>query len=515
MTVYARHSEKLNWSRVVLLFITGLMVMVPVASGQQLRFSNHREVVVPEYPTLRIGPFYSLVSFSQSAGYRYTRSTGAGTDFLYENERGVIKKEGEEWPLESTLVFRNYLLITEKSDLDASISANYRRYPMETQEDEFNVYFAEEGIFGNLSSELELTPFIKTFWYDNIVYKTDYVDTRGLNDEQGGTMFEYLKNVAGVDMDWRLMKDMNMAISASREDMRPRGDTFQDQEHIAYNESGALERELFPGLVGGVKGSSRQVDYSDPAKPDITIQDYSLYGSAGLGKAAEQEAGFTITEASSLLLSIGTSVGYAYDYNTSQRTVNGEGEESVYEGDTDKAALSGSAALKTRMNEETTQLISYNQGLRGGFNSAFETYKSYGYDLGWKGLAAAASVFSKLSLVEPSRADDNAYRDWVSGAKIKYPLIQYVDILVSSTYSIRENEVEQAGGGAGWMDDFDQLASQNDYSTWVSSIGTAFAITKSIKFNTSVQRIDRISDIPELEYQRDVFSANLLYSHQF
>ena len=62
-------------------------ILVAPAVAQNLRFSNRREVAIPKNAVLRIGPFYSTARFTQRAGYRYTRSTGAGTDFLIHTLR--------------------------------------------------------------------------------------------------------------------------------------------------------------------------------------------------------------------------------------------------------------------------------------------------------------------------------------------------------------------------------------------------------------------------------------------
>lgn len=495
--------------------LASVVSMVSSVSGQQLRFSNHRELSVPEYATVRVGPFYSTIKISQSAGYRYTRSSGVGTDFIQQNERGTIIKEGQEWPIATTLDLRNYLIVTRRSDLDVSVSANYRHYPLETQEDEFNVYLAEEGIFGNLSSEVELTPFVKAFLHDSFVYRTDYIDVRGLTDEYGGQRYEYMRNTVGIDMDWRLAREMNVGMSASRMDLVPRSDDFKDQERTVYFESLLMEKQLLPGLVAGIKAGSTQVDYAEPDRPDTRQVDYSFYGSAGF--ARDKGVGFQITEASVLSVGFGTSLGYAYDYDVSQTASDVDETESVYEGDSDQASFSASAALKTRMSKTTLQTISYDKGLRGGFSSAFEAHETYGYDFKWKGLASSVGLYSRYSFVEPSNDDETEYRDWISGINASYPLVSYITMMFSSTYSTRENLYKETGSTSDtkWLDEFGIVTTHNDYSTWISSIGTSFAVTRSIKFSVSARHVERMSDIETLEYSRDIVTADLLYAHQF
>ena len=122
------------------------------------------------------------MTFSQSVGYRYMESSGSGVDFLYQNDLGTIKTNGSDFPLVSTLDFRNYLLISEHTDLDISFKASYVYYPMKTEDNQFLIDLAEEGAVGDLSMEFMPTPFIKGTLYNSAVYHVDYVDSRGILD---------------------------------------------------------------------------------------------------------------------------------------------------------------------------------------------------------------------------------------------------------------------------------------------------------------------------------------------
>ena len=232
-----RHVDTAPCSHVLPVLLYLLLFLALPAWGQNLRYSNRREVAIPEYATVRIGPFYSTMLFSQTAGYRYTRSSGAGTDYLTANRRGAILKDGEEFPLVSRLDFRNYLLITRNIDLDMSVRVGYEYYPLKTQENEFFIDLPEDGIGGNLSMEIALTPYIKGTLYERALYRTDYLDDRGMTDYAGGQEYEYFRNTAGMNLDWLMAKDKNLGISVRRLDLQTFDDEFERQDRVTWSES--------------------------------------------------------------------------------------------------------------------------------------------------------------------------------------------------------------------------------------------------------------------------------------
>jgi hypothetical protein len=109
--------------------------------------------------------------------------------------------------------------------------------------------------------------------------------------------------------------------------------------------------------------------------------------------------------------------------------------------------------------------------------------------------------------VESSRTDIPDYSDWVTGVDLSYPLVEFIRLYVSSSYSVRSNEET----------DNEALAEEYlyDYNTWRTRLGTGFNVTESVKFNTYVQRLTRTSDSANLDYERDTFAATFTYSHQF
>jgi len=471
------------WRGFVLL---ALLCMTPAnAQAQGLRFGNHRVVAPPDYATLRIGPFYSAVDFSQSAGYRYTHSSGSGTDFLYSNRRGVTLEDGSELPLITRIDLRNYLIITRNVDLDMSIGVSYEHYPLETQEDETTVHMVDEGVYGSLSMGIMLNPFLKGTAYDKVVYRTDYIDTRGIEDPYGGRQYEYFQNELGVDMDWLPAMNQNLGFSASRFDMIPNEDEYADQESVAYREGLVYEYSLYSGLVVGLRADHTQTDYAADTRKDTRKEDYSAFVRFG------EEKDIPLTGASVLSLRAGYSEGYALDPDVTNET--------------DQATVFGEASLKTQLRRDLAHQFSYGRYLRGGFSTAFEQVDTYGYAIDWKGARASARLYSTVNEVTPSSSAVNQYRNWSSGIGASFPLTYYIDLHFSTVYSVRDNQ-DTATGDEEW---------QNDYDTWSSRLGTSFAITRKVDFTTYVQHVERLSDSEDLEYERDTFSAMFTFKHRF
>ena len=467
--------------------ITGIaLVLVTADAGAQgLRFGNHREVKPPGYATLRIGPFYSTIELSQSAGYRYTQSSGSGTDFLYANSRGVTIEDGGEFPLTTRIDMRNYLMITRSMDFDMSLALSYEHFPLETQEDEFNVHMVDEGIYGNLTMGILLSPFLKGRLYDNMVYRTDYIDTRGLSDPYGGQVYEHFRNTLGMDLDWLFAVNQNLGLSLSRFDLIPDEEEYEDQERFAYRESLVYEYSLYSGLVLGCRADYTQTYYDEESREDTRQEDYSAFVRFG------EDADIPLTRASVLTLEVGYSRGRTWEADLTNET--------------DQATASGKVKLKTRLSRDLAHELSYGRMLRGGFVSAFEQVDEYRYEIGWKRGRTSANLYSTINEVTPSSTGVNAYRDWKSGVDATYPLAYYVDLVFASEYSVRENE-DTSSGDAEW---------QNDYDTWSSRLGTSFALTRKVNFTTYVQHVERWSGSEDLEYERDTFSAVLTFKHRF
>jgi hypothetical protein len=209
-----------------------------------LRFDQHREVSPPTDPTLRLGPWYADIGIGQSIGVQYIRMDGTGVGFITDNGRGRYLKDGFDIPLVSTLYLNNYIMLTRHMDFSFNVDVSYAYYPFDTQEDTLYVNMSDEGVFATFSTEIELSRDMRLLLYDDILYQTDYIDTRGMQDVYGGEQYEHFENTIGADWDWLLTRYDNISASASRRDVISFSDEFDDQEGVFYSEMLAYQREL-------------------------------------------------------------------------------------------------------------------------------------------------------------------------------------------------------------------------------------------------------------------------------
>ncbi|MDI6774248.1 MAG: hypothetical protein QME60_02470 [Verrucomicrobiota bacterium] len=460
--------------------------------AQTLRFSNHREIKVPDYALARIGPFYSNIGFTQTAGYRYTCSRGAGTDFLIENRRGAIEKDGSDLPLISILNMRNYLIVTRRADIDVSIRLSYALYPLDTQRNVFDVDLPEESIVGELSIEFSPTPFVKGMAYDKMLYKTDYVDTRGIADEYGGEAFVYFRNTAGVNLDWLMSSNRNLAVSLSRMDLLPQGREFESQEQTFYRESACYEQRLNAFLAAGLGARFSQTDFRDRTRSDWSSREFYLHGNARLTSQtrASAEIGYTLAS-----------------------VANSPADDAT--ADEDVATVVGSLVVETQMSEAWRQRLAAGRSVCNGFESAVETADSLSYRLEWKPAVGSFVFSSSYGVVEPDRDDVNGYSDWVNQIDVVWPLTSLVNLTLMTSYAARQNDATPVGDGA--VPGGKQVDPEwsGDYGTWVTRLGTRFNLLKDVAFSAYAQHVERSGDSDSLSYQRDIVGAELAYSHEF
>jgi hypothetical protein len=380
--------------------------------------------------------------------------------------------------------FRNYLVLSRRADLDISFSVGYEYYPMDTQDDGFFVYPPDEGFAALLSSDIELTPFLKARVYDDFKYRTDYVDTRGRKDYYGGEEYERIENTVGVDFDWLAAKDQNLGLSLSRHDELPQEDGSEDQERTSYNEGILYEKQVNARLMAGVRADYGQNSYVVTNRSDSYSQQYSAY--------TEME----LTRRSKVGGSIGYTLGSISDPDP--------GEEDEYN------TGIGGVWIESELSKTLKHGLALARTMDVGYDSAFETADTVNYHLDWAGRFSTAGFYSRFADAQTSDdyLDTTDYTDWINGLTFTYPLLRYMTLVADTSYSIRDNAETDDPVGL-------DLTEVDDYDTWVSQIGTAIAITRNIEFTPYVQHTERYSDNPELEYTRNLFSAMFTYSHQF
>lgn len=492
-----------------------LVVADRSAPAQGLRYDSRRDVAIPEYATLRIGPFYSTAILGLSGSYRYTRGDGAGTDYYFDNRRGRIREDGSEFPMVASLDLRNYLLLTRNADVDASVRIAYRYFPMGTQEDDFYVTMLGEGVQANISANFRLTRYIVGTIYDRLDWATDYVDARGELDDTGGRHFETLQNRVGLELDWLMAKDRNLGLTLERldylvldvdeDEINPAdADELENQERVEYRESLFYEQRILEGIVVGGSVTFIQRDYEAPERADNSQINFNLFGRAREG------AGIPLTEASTLTASVGGAVGRS----GSRSEI--EGSETVVDPitgvrrrrgeDDDVFVFTSDVALRTQLTRDLSHRLNYRRGLRGGFNSAFEEYDTYGYTIDWAREGFNIDLFTRYDTVEPTSDNVSAYDTWTSGIAINYPLFPFLVLDTSWTYELRDNNPTSAEGAP--------LDEREDYDTRRARIGTSFAIMRDVDFRVFVERVERTSDARDLNFTRDTFQATVSWRKQ-
>lgn len=469
------------------------LLILPLASdAQNLRFGNHREIEIPEYALVRIGPFYSDLSLSQSVGYRYVESSGTGVEYLFRNRKGEIKEDGSDIPLILEIESRNYLLISENTDLDLSFKAGFEYYPFDTQENEAYIDMIDEGAKGNFTMEFSPSALTKVLLFDKMNYMSDYVDPRGRLDRYGGSQYEYFRNEAGAEMDWLIDKEINLALTLAREDNFPFDTEFDSQDYFRWKEGLAYEQMLSPFVLGGLDASFWQADYSSTGRTDTAMQTYKAY------------ADIKVTEFSVITASAGYSLGSVDDTTT----IDSVSETSS---DSDLGSVIGAFSLKTDMSEELSHTIGYQREMTGGFSTAFEIEDGMFYELNWDNKRTRWAIYTRYDSVDPRSDTYSNYTDWKSGFKWSFKMSDYASIGYDLIYSIRDNDELP---GVSSEEDLDESLTQ-DYSTLDNNLNLTIKVTKQIDFVTYVEHEDRSSDSPDLDYGRFTGGALFTYKHKF
>jgi hypothetical protein len=452
------------------------------SQSAMLRFDQHRDVEPPAYATLRIGPLYSDIGISESVGVRYVRMEGSGVDFLTGNHRGEFLKDGVDFPIVTSVSLDNYMIISRHMDLEANITASYAHYPLETQEDEFIVNLTDEGIYGTLSSEYHPSRDTRLLFYDDILYRTDYVDSRGLDDRYGGEQYEHFDNTLGADWDWKPSAFDNFGVSASRQDVIPIDDEFETQERVAYSESISYQRELTRSSSAALYGSFSQSLYDSTNRPDIYRYGLHAFSSARL----------TRTLTGNALL------GYQFS------TYSGGSSDGESSG-----TLSGGFGLGHAISESKGQRVTYLRTQAEAFSGGIDVNDTLAYVFDWREGLFPGSLSTRYSAITPEDEDRNGYSDWATSLRLQHQLTRIIRLAFSTTYSVRSNDgvSEELVAEAPDIND--------DYETLSLRLGSSMRLTKKTNFSAYAEHVDRTSDNEDLAYTRDIIGAALTWSHKF
>jgi hypothetical protein len=487
----------------LLLLVSTIVLSGIVADGQTIRFANHRDIGPPEYAALRVGPFYSSVTFSQSIGVWWTEGRGAGTDFLYGARRGRVRKDGWDIPLIAELSTRNYIILGRHTDLDISIYAGYYYYPLDTQENEFYLNVAEPGISAEFAftSEFYLTPNIRGSLYFTPTIVVDFVDDRGQIDETGGRRFFHLDSIAGVSLDWLAGKDLNIGADFRRMDLVSFEDEFDDQEFTEYNATLSTERGFFDLFLVGVRGSARDVDYEDTGRDDTRFYTAELYYSGHHREALGIPLGDDAT--------LGASIGYS----VADRTRLADSGSIDFDAGADHRliwSLTIDYGKMARTENNFMHKFGLNRTHTGGFNADVLVEDTAEYTLTWYTGPLDIGFSSRFINAEPQDDDVNAYWDWATTLGVTYHLARFWSIDLNTTYSIRDNE---AYLGEGEDDAPPDLT--DDYNTWTTILRTSYNFTEHWSCTAFASHVERRADSDDFTYERSTAGTTLVYTRSF
>lgn len=445
-----------------------------------LRFDEHRDVKPPSDATVHLGPWYTDIGIGQQIGVQYIKLDGAGVKFNTQNGRGQYLKDGFETPLISTLYLNNYVILTRHMDLSFNVNVSYAYYPFDTQENALHINMSDEGVFATFSSEFEITRDLKLLLYDDILYQTDYIDTRGMKDVYGGQQYEHFDNTFGGDLDWRLTREDNLSFSASRRDVISFDKAFDDQEGVFYSELVSYQRELTRFAAAGLYGTAEQSLYTLDTREDVNIYGLGTFTSAQITRKLYGNA----------------SLGYNF---------------SVYP-DSDNSTQDGSLALSLglgdQISEEKYQSLNYDRSQTEAFRGGVDVTDTLRYQFRWDSRFLPGTFDTSYRLYTPT---DNrgGYSDWNTSANVNYQLTRRWNLKFMTSYQIRWNDPSKVEITSGNPD------INSDYATWVFRVDTSRPITKKINFNIYAEHSDRMSDNDNLAYTQDSVGAYLDWRHKF
>lgn len=521
--------------RAGLLILTLFTLATGAAHAQTARFDSYGLAGVPDNANVRIGPFFSDLSFFQSAGVRYMTSSGLGMDYLQTSHNpgtpatlgqssgyGRIKKDGLEFPLISQLTARNYFLISKYMAVDISFALTYRAFPNGTEDDTYDVEIIEPGFYAtmgsftfgaskdswlgsfngrntqaytgsessgfsaNLSMDFELTPFIRGRLYDRPSYRIDYVDSRGYTDTLSGQRYPVFQNLLGLDLDWQMAPDKSLGYTASRTDTIPQDDTYDISESVVYRQMVDYRQQISPLTSVGLRADYYWRDY-DKGRGAQFQQDYLSYMNSD------------ITENSTLNLSLGYSLGEL------------SGSEANYETNGTSDAVIGGAGLNTRLSDSLSHGITYQRYQRSGFIAGYEITDAFRYHLKWANPENWTIGFhTAYETVTPVLANAAPYSDWVNQLSLSRPLTRHIVLSMATAYTLRMNDPPDEGGIGK-----DEVFLSNDYDTWATTVGLIHTLTDRLKLYTYAEHLERFSSNELLAGTRETIGMTLGYYYDF
>ncbi len=464
-------------------------VLTPTAGqAQALRFSNYREVSVPDYATVRWGPFYSDMVFSQSIGARYTVSDGAGIDYISNNGRGVIKADGLDIPILSQFSMRNYLIVSRRTDFEFAITVGYDYYPLGTQDDYLWLDFADQGVEVDLSTEIRFNEYHRMRLYDRFSYRTDFVDYRGISDNYGGNEYERISNELGIEYDWLISHTQNLALNLARVDELPLSGSYPGydlNEHHGYIEEIVYQKRLsrFARWDLGAEFSQRFYTVA-PREEDVYFYEFYTGGSLVLTKRYNLDARAGLRWSDTL--------------REGQETVRNDGR------------LTLSLGLSGQINETRSHRLQYVRSQETGFvDSGIYNTDDLRYDYNWSDSRFPGRVETGIARSVPvGESLFGGYINWLSRLELRHELTRLTSLYFRTSYEMRFNDEPSTP-----LPDLPEASS--DYDTWITRIGVIVPLTRMISWDNYYEYSVRRSDDERLAYSRHLIASFISWSHRF
>jgi len=388
----------------VFVCIAAVLTVLPV-TAQELSFNSRRQIAVPPHATFRLGPFHSQWIFSQEAGVRYLALGGAAG----QNRQ---RTSGLDFPLETALDTRNYLVLGTALGLNLSAVFNYEYYPLGTEENRFEFNPVEEGVVGDISVDVALGKRFLVTVYEAPAYHTDYVDFRGLEDNITGQRYERFVNSVGVDADWLLARNKNLSGSYSRQDTIPQDETFARQESVSATERAAFEYQPIRTLVLGPRVIHTLTRYPARDRDDFEYVTTEFFCDLRVNRSTQWS----------------WSVG---------RTVNEVVADAGGAGPVEWEGTTGAVRVRQVLGRGLLHELRFARGVNEGFSSGSEVSSEYEYTVEWEGDLSSVSASAELGEVESVGSTDD-YRIWLTRVEISHALAPKLTLLLRGQVETRE-----------------------------------------------------------------------------
>jgi hypothetical protein len=407
-------------------------------------------------------------------------------------------------------------------DLDISFQVRFVYYPLDTQDDEWALELADEGLaarfgdftfrlmregwFGGYSkdaysiyaadegqgfsadigSEIALTPYVKTRIYTRPSYSVTYLDSRGYRDFQSGEKYEAFQNTAGVDLDWLVAKDKNVALSFDRTDTLPQNtNVVGSQQSVIQRAQAVYEQRFDPDWLVGARAGVVSRDYPE--------------GERGSQFQTDME-GFLVGQLTPFS-TLSAALGY------SQVELSDAG---AYEEDGTADGVVGRINLRTQLAKTLWHAFSFSRLFTSGYQAGVDQVDEFRYSIYGSGDQTKVGFTTALREVTPELTTINAHQNWVTQLTLTQPIDDLWSLHFSAAYEQRLNDDLEPGAP---LDD--DLTLEDDYDTLTLVVGTSYLWTKRSTISGFVQHVERTSEDPLLEFERDTISLTLTWTYTF